>query len=653
MLRHLYLSVLLLAVCAAASAQPDIQVVCGEDSVSITWKIHAELVPLADRLFLGNCKVSQLDALPNGDALAKFNYRTSDCKFKKQMKGKFIVYKNELTYRPRPKPEAPAFTYPFECIQKRSHTWVPPFLNPASGVSASRGNFVFHMALLNEDLTGIAKSNVIPLGSFMPIWAAVDQRSHQPLLLLMEECVAATTPELVPGNSVYPIINNKGCLLESVRGNAMFLPRYHSSAITVQLQSFKFHVGEEVYIHCKLIVWDPEVFDETKKACHYSKESERWELLDDPLQSSICNCCDSSCGQRLKRAAPALRHNSVLGPLIIVDPSDSSGEDTAAAAASELMRITVIAGADLTVDCGPEAASVVWTDRRPEVDVSLFRLGGCFPTSVSAQQVVFSVAFTDCNFRRMVTGDHLVYSGDLSYSSSPGSIIQPFTHRVECSYERPQDWYPMIYEPVFQTYAFGDLVFHMSLMNRDFSGPAESSRFSLGSFIPILASVEQRSHQPLLLLLEECVASATAELQPDGLLYPVITNKGCLVDSRMSLSKFLPRDDPSKLYLSLQAFRFAAGEQVFLHCKLVAADPDGLDVTKKACHYVHEQGWELLDNVNFSHLCDCCESTCQSRWRRTTETGTWTSRPVLLPGLSNLKNRNLFHSVQVILLSFS
>ncbi|KAM9789902.1 zona pellucida sperm-binding protein 3-like [Neosynchiropus ocellatus] len=331
MLCCLCLSVLLLALRAAASTQPDIQVVCGEGSVSITWRIPSDLVPHATRFFLGNCQVSQLDALPNGDALAKFNYPTNDCKFKKQMKGKFMIFKNELTYRPRPKPEAPTFVYPIECVQKRSHTWVPPFLNPGSGVSASRGNLVFHMALLNEDLSGIAKTNVIPLGSFMPIWAAVDQKSHQPLLLLMEECVAATTHELVPGNPVYPIINNKGCLLESVRGNAKFLPRYHSSAITVQLQSFKFHVGEEVYIHCKLIVWDPEVFDETKKACHYSKESERWELLDDPLRSNICSCCDSSCSQRFKRAASGLRHNSVLGPLIIVDRSDSSSVQTVAA----------------------------------------------------------------------------------------------------------------------------------------------------------------------------------------------------------------------------------------------------------------------------------------------------------------------------------
>lgn len=61
----------------------------------------------------------------------------------------------------------------------------------------------------------------------------------------------------------------------------------------------------------------------------------------------------------------------------------------------------------------------------------------------------------------------------------------------------------------------------------DFSGPAESSSFPLGSLIHITASVEQQNHQPLLLLLDECIAATTPELQPDSHLYPIITNKGC------------------------------------------------------------------------------------------------------------------------------
>ncbi|XP_060939643.1 zona pellucida glycoprotein 3f, tandem duplicate 2 [Limanda limanda] len=328
MVTHLYLGVIIVAVFAATVADADVKVVCEKDSVKITWRIGAELVPNAARLFLGSCMASQLSILPTGEGEAHFNYKLADCKFKKLMKGKRLIYQNELTYRPKAKGNPPSLMHPIECVYKRPESWIPQFLMPGSGVSEGRGELVVHMALLNAQLTGIAKTNVIPLGSFMPIWAAVEQKSHQPLLLLMEECVAATTPELHEGSQVYPIIANKGCLFDSVRGNSVFLPRYHSSALILYLQSFKLGPGEEVYIHCKLVVSDPADLDETKKACQYVKESESWELLDDPLQSSHCSCCDSTCKSRSKRGVEweshSQSHNSVLGPLVIVEQNRSS-----------------------------------------------------------------------------------------------------------------------------------------------------------------------------------------------------------------------------------------------------------------------------------------------------------------------------------------
>ncbi|KAJ0044299.1 hypothetical protein NL108_003353, partial [Boleophthalmus pectinirostris] len=211
------------------------------------------------------------------------------------MKGKYIIFENELAFRPQQRMKPAAFVFPIKCVTKRPDSWVPQFLNPGAGSSEARGGLVFHMALLNgelpetkthkntnliilffmlaAELTGIAESNIIPLGSFMPIWAAVDQKSHQPLLLLMEECIAATTPKLYPDSQVYPLITNQGCLVESQVGNSVFLPRYHSSSIIVYLQSFRFGLGQELYIHCKLIAWDPDHLDRTKKACYYSKKS--------------------------------------------------------------------------------------------------------------------------------------------------------------------------------------------------------------------------------------------------------------------------------------------------------------------------------------------------------------------------------------------
>lgn len=69
----------------------------------------------------------------------------------------------------------------------------------------------------------------------------------------------------------------------------------------------------------------------------------------------------------------------------------------------------------------------------------------------------------------------------------------------------------------------------------DFSGPATSNRFPLGSILHIMASVEQNRHQPLLLLLEECVAANAPEIQPETNLYPIITNKGYFQEKKKAL----------------------------------------------------------------------------------------------------------------------
>ncbi|XP_054889832.1 zona pellucida glycoprotein 3f, tandem duplicate 2 isoform X2 [Poeciliopsis prolifica] len=321
MVAHFCLGLLVLAVLSTAVADPDIKVVCAKNSVRVTWRVAPQFVPYAARFFLGSCMPSSWKVLPTGEGEAHFNYKFYDCKFTKQLKGKHIIYQNELSFRPQAKPKPVAFKYPIQCVEKRPEGRIPHFLNPGSGVSEGRSKLVFHMALLNEELTGVSKTNVIPLGSFLPIWAAVEQRSHQPLLLLMDECVAASTPKLEPGNQLYPIVGNHGCLLESKRGSSLFLPRYHSSAIILYLQSFKFGMGGEVYIHCNLIVWDGDYFDKRRKACHVKDGS--WELLDDPARSSLCNCCDNSCSPRTKRATSwephSMAFNSVLGPIIIVD----------------------------------------------------------------------------------------------------------------------------------------------------------------------------------------------------------------------------------------------------------------------------------------------------------------------------------------------
>lgn len=58
---------------------------------------------------------------------------------------------------------------------------------------------------------------------------------------------------------------------------------------------------------------------------------------------------------------------------------------------------------DMQLDCRPDHMTLVWMDSKSQTDLSLFRLGSCFPTSVSKREVVFSVDFNDCSFGRLVS----------------------------------------------------------------------------------------------------------------------------------------------------------------------------------------------------------------------------------------------------------
>lgn len=58
----------------------------------------------------------------------------------------------------------------------------------------------------------------------------------------------------------------------------------------------------------------------------------------------------------------------------------------------------------------------------------------------------------------------------------------------------------------------------------DFSGPAPSLTFKLGSSIPIRAEVD--SHVSLLMFLEKCVASRDSDISRISPVHPIISNSG-------------------------------------------------------------------------------------------------------------------------------
>ncbi|XP_069475415.1 zona pellucida sperm-binding protein 3-like isoform X2 [Ambystoma mexicanum] len=229
--------------------------------------------------------------------------------------------------------------------------------------------------------------------------------------------------------------------------------------------------------------------------------------------------------------------------------------------------------------------------------------------------VVFEYALTDCGFSRLTSGMMVNYFADLVYSPPAGtsgrSYSTAFSEQINCtSYHlipAPSTSYPVM----SQLSSSGVLNFQANLMNADFSAPSGTRVYGLGSSINIELSVLGSFHLPMLLYIDQC--KATLSPDPTTLTHSIINNYGCLIDGRGADSKFVARPSPSRIRLTLQAFRFAvANSDVYLHFQLLVWDPNVLtDATRKACSYFRDSSrWELLDNPSASSVCACCESNC-------------------------------------------
>ncbi|KAF3861009.1 hypothetical protein F7725_001264 [Dissostichus mawsoni] len=376
---QLYLGVIVVTLFATTVANAEIKVQCEKDSISITLTIPSRLRQYAARYFLGNCMPSRFNVLPSGEGKAEFNYKLADCNFKRLMKGKHLIYKNELTFRPRPRSSPAAYVYPIECVYPR-------------------------------------------------------------------------------------------CLLDSVKGNSRFLPRYHSSAIILYLQSFKFGLGEEV---------------------------RGWELLDDPMQSSMCDCCSRTCNTRSKRGdeweSNGFWHTSVLGPLIIMDPSQQNAHNASEVSIADQVQskigeteqraqvllvqliwqgvykwchflcdldhsvmgtqlylgvivvtlfATTVANAEIKVQCEKDSISITLTiPSRLRQYAARYFLGNCMPSRFNVLpsgegKAEFNYKLADCNFKRLMKGKHLIYKNELTFRPRPRSSPAAYVYPIECVYPR-------------------------------------------------------------------------------------------------------------------------------------------------------------------------------------------------------------------------
>ncbi|MGH0159406.1 UNVERIFIED_CONTAM: hypothetical protein FKN15_037038 [Acipenser sinensis] len=323
---------LLMAVLGALSLGYYISVstACGVDSVAVRVLLDYSrpALPLdPGGLLLGSCPPSSSSA---GNNMVVFQYGLLDCRFMRMVTANVTSYMNVLTYKPTQRGfyQTP-FNQAIVCTYTKPAGWTPPVYNPALGDASGFGKLEFTMGIMNDDFSAPRTSSLFFLGSPINIAAAVKQQFHMPLMVYMEECVAASTPELIPSSQTYSLITNHGCFVDGRAGNSRFLPRVQTSEIRLVVQAFKFtQLNTDVYIHCRLLAWDPaQLNDPTKKACSFNQRTRSWELLDNPGRSSVCSCCTSNCNLRKRRdtAEEGLRHTAVLGPLRILPEELSAG----------------------------------------------------------------------------------------------------------------------------------------------------------------------------------------------------------------------------------------------------------------------------------------------------------------------------------------
>ncbi|XP_063066251.1 uncharacterized protein LOC134458074 isoform X2 [Engraulis encrasicolus] len=307
-------SVILIFVVACV-AQEDFSIDCKTDAVLIKWplKLTQEQLHNPYTVLLGNCVPSTV----NGEEVV-FHVAYDDCLFKSMVFGNKVAFVNLLTYRPGL--NVPAQSHMVECVFDK-----PALDNSSAGkLDFSGEGSMFTMELMNDDFSGPSTSSTFSVGSKIHVRASVTESTTVPQQVYLDECIMTSSPNPYLANDSYTVVNNAGCLLESKYGNATLQFREKPSELRFCLMAVGFVDAKEVYLHCRLISWEKHVQDVDKKACSYSKERQRWELLDDSSRNDLCSCCDSIC----QRGARGQWQNAVVGPIKILSDTNQSSKSS-------------------------------------------------------------------------------------------------------------------------------------------------------------------------------------------------------------------------------------------------------------------------------------------------------------------------------------
>ncbi|XP_051780839.1 zona pellucida sperm-binding protein 3-like isoform X1 [Erpetoichthys calabaricus] len=308
----------------------------------------------------------------------------------------------------------------------------------------------------------------------------------------------------------------------------------------------------------------------------------------------------------------------------IVTPSETLAQQRAGSPETVSAQCTEW---DVMVTINPDLLGI-----QHPVQASDLTIGGCGVTSQTPTAFVIEAPLQGCGSNVTMVSDEIVYYFTLDYNPSPipGLPIvrtNPAVVQIECHYPRNHNVSSNALNPTWVPYtstisAQDVLGFSLIIMNSDWSGPSSSNVFYLGDLINLQASVDSTNHVPLLLFVDNCVASSASN--GSAPIYTFIGNNGCFTDSKVtgSNSQFItPRIAPSILQFELDAFRFygVATSSVFITCRLkVTLASQAIDNLNKACTYITGLSqWTSVDGSN--QVCSCCDANCATGQKRRIE----------------------------------
>ncbi|KAI7809605.1 zona pellucida sperm-binding protein 3b [Triplophysa rosa] len=276
----------------------------------------------------------------------------------------------------------------------------------------------------------------------------------------------------------------------------------------------------------------------------------------------------------------------------------------------------VIMHADRFVTGLPVYAEELWLG--PDSVKSKVSGASCGAVKHGENEFAIFAHFRDCGTKLSITKDSLVYSNVLVYSPLPspdgvlyqeGAVIP-----IQCQFQRRYNVDSAAVAPTWIPFAstvsaVDFLDFSLRLMSDDWQYERGSNIYFLGDAIHLQASVTLANHLPLLLFVDQCVATTTPNVKASELQYSFIEFNGCLADSMhsSSRSKFLQRNEGNKLNLLLDAFRFyqVASNLIYITCYLKAI-PAAYSVSSqnRACSFVDNR-WQSVDGND--QVCNSCE----------------------------------------------